>query len=256
MKRIRGHVASVFVAGLAVSAVVPACADNDQTIYIRSILAPAVQRSGGACTYTDDPAQPSLASATLDVALSDSYFAWLLVGNQLVARGDPQNNRAESNRVHVNGGVVRVKDTSGNLLREFTSYATSFLDPQNSSTPDFAPVGLTIFDAPASALVQGELPTRANRKTVLITIKAFGKTTGGKDVESGEFTVPMEVCNGCLVSFLDANDPAEMIQPNCKKPLAATTGGADTGPCRIGQDSAIPCQACVGLNPRCNPANP
>lgn len=256
MKRIRGHVASVFVAGLAVSAVVPACADNDQTIFIRAALAPSIQRTGGTCSYTDDPAQPFLSSATLDIGLNDSYSAVLLIGNQLIARGDPQNNRAESNRVHVDGGVVQVKDANGTVLREFTSFASSFLDPQNSNTPDFAPIGLTIFDAPTRAIVQGELPTRANRKTLLITIKAFGKTTGGKDVESGEFTLPMQVCNGCLISFVDANDPAEQIQPNCKKALATATGGTTDGPCVIGQDIAIPCQSCVGLNPRCDPANP
>jgi hypothetical protein len=256
MKRIWSHLASVFVAGAAVSAVVPACAENDQTLFIRAALAPATTRTGGLCVYTDDPAQPFMSSATLDIGLTDSYFAFLMVANQLIPRGDPQNNRAESNRVHLNGAVVKINDANGGSVREFTSFASSFLDPQNNNTPDFSPIGLTIFDAPTRDIIAGELPTRAQRKTLLITIKVFGITTGGKDVESGDFTLPMEVCNGCLVSFVDANDPADLVQPNCKKPLAATSGTQSLGPCHIGQDIPLPCQSCIGLNPRCDPAQP
>lgn len=255
MKRIWGHVASACFAVFAVSAALPACADNDQTIFIRGVLAPSTNRTGGFCTYSDDPAQPFLSSVSLDVGLNDSYFAFLLVGNQMIPRGDPNNNRAESNRAHLNGGVVQVKDANGNMLREFTSYATSFLDPQNNNTPDFSPIGLTIFDAPTRDLIQAELPNRASRKTLLITIKVFGVTTGGKDVESGEFTMPMQVCNGCLVSFADANDPADLVQPNCKKASTTTSTGTD-GPCIIGQDVPVRCQTCVGTNPRCDPAQP
>jgi hypothetical protein len=63
MKRIRDHVASLFVAGIALGAVVPACADNDQSIFIRAMLAPSATRTGGACVYTDDPAQAFISSA-------------------------------------------------------------------------------------------------------------------------------------------------------------------------------------------------
>lgn len=256
MKRIWGHVVSLFVAGLAVSAALPACADNDQTIFIRAALAPSATRQGGACSWTDDPTQPFLLSAAVDIAFTDSYVAVLLIANQLIPRGDPNNNRAESNRVHIDGAVVSISTADGRFLREFTSYASSFLDPQNNNTPDFAPIGVTVFDAPAKAMIAGELPTRSARKTLLITIKVFGTTTGGKDVESGDFQLPLEACNGCLVSFAGADDPADTVHPNCKKPLEAAAGAADDGPCFYGQDVAIPCQTCVGFNPRCDPAQP
>ena len=51
--------------------------------------------------------------ATLDIGVADNYYAVLLVGNQLIPRSDPQNNRAESNRVHINGAIVRVTETDG-----------------------------------------------------------------------------------------------------------------------------------------------
>src|SRR6476619_497025 len=53
MKRILGHVVSLLVVGLAVSAALPACATNDQTIFIRNALAPAITRTNGICTYTN-----------------------------------------------------------------------------------------------------------------------------------------------------------------------------------------------------------
>lgn len=254
MKRISGHVVSLLVAGLAVSAAAPACAENDQTIFIRGLLAPSVTRQAGSCSWTDDPTQPFLLAPQLDVGLTDSYFGVLLVANQLIARGDPNNNRAESNRVHVEGAVVSISTADGRFLREFTSYGTTFLDPQNNNTPAFAPLGLTLFDKPAKDMIFAELPNREARKTVLITVKAFGTSTGGKEVESGDFQVPLDICNGCLVSFGDSNDPALMVQPNCGKALAAATG-TDDGPCFIGQDVSIPCQLCPG-NPRCDPMQP
>ena len=110
MKRIWGHVVSLVVVGMAVSAAMPACATNDQTIFIRSALAPSANRQMGGCIYTNDPTQAELFQARADLGVTDSYFAVLLVGNQLIPRADSLSNRAESNRVHINGAIVRVRN--------------------------------------------------------------------------------------------------------------------------------------------------
>jgi hypothetical protein len=256
MKRILGHVASIVAVGLAVSAALPACATNDETLFIRSALAPSSQRVNGGCVYTNDPQQASLFEGAFDVGLSDNYFAVLLVGSQLIGRGDPTNNRAESNRAHITGAVVRVTEPDGTLINEFTSYAAGFADPQNNNTPGFATIGVTAIDAPTSAKLKPKLTSRTMTKQILLQIKAFGKSLGGKDLESGEFQLPVQVCNGCLVDFTQGYEPTSKTQPrNCDKVLGATTGGATTGPCIIGQDLPVNCQICKGV-PACDPNTP
>ncbi len=252
MKRIWGHVVSLVVVGMAVGTAVPACATNDQTIFIQKALAPSANRQMGECIYTNDPTQNQLFEAKADLGVTDSYFAILLVGNQLIPRGDSLNNRAESNRIHLNGAVVRVTEADGTLIREFTSLATGFADPASNNTPSYGIVGIVALDAPTRDLLLPSLPNRLMSKTILINIKAFGTSLGGKDVESGEFQLPMQVCNGCLVDFKGANDPAGKTQPNCGAAPAAMA--TTSGPCFPGQDELTPCQDCVATRAACDPS--
>jgi hypothetical protein len=252
MKRIWGHVVSMVVVALAASAVMPACATNDQSIFIRSALAPSANRQISGCVYTPDPTQTVLLEAHADLGVTDSYQAVLLVGNQLTPRGDSLSNRAESNRVHINGAIVRVTEANGALIREFTSLATGFADAASNGTPAYTNIGVIALDAPTREILLPQLPNRIVSKTILINIKAFGTTLGGKDVESGEFQLPMQVCNGCLVTFAGANDDTATVQPNClKAPTMALTPA--TSPCFLGQDEAVPCTLCVGTRPACDP---
>lgn len=255
MKRILGHVVSLLVVGLAVSSVLPACATNDQTIFIRNALAPAILRTNGICTYTNDPQQAALFQATLDLGVTDSYFAILLVGNQLIPRGDPQNNRAESNRVHINGAIVRVTETDGTLIREFTSLATGFADPGNNNAAEFGVIGVTGIDAPTKDILLPTLPNRQVSRSVVMNFKAFGTSLGGVDVESGEFQLPARVCNGCLVDFTTGNDDLAMVQPNCLK-RGSTTASTTMAPCVAGQDEPVKCETCVATRKACDPLTP
>jgi hypothetical protein len=254
MKRILGHVVSLLVVGLAVSSVLPACATNDQTIFIRKALAPSLTRTNGICTYTTDPTQAGLFQGILDVGVADNYFAILLVGNQLISRGDQLNNRAESNRVHINGATVRVTETDGRLIREFTSLATGFADPSNNSAPDYASIGVTGIDAPTKELLLPTVPNRSASRTILMNFKVFGTSLGGEDVESGEFQLPARICNGCLVDFSTGNDDLAAVQPNCLKKNTMMAG--NTTPCSPGQDEPVKCETCVLTRKACDPLTP
>jgi hypothetical protein len=254
MKRMFGHVVSLLAVGMAVSTAVPACATNDQTIFIQGALAPPSSRVNGVCTYTPDPQASELLRGTVDLGVTDSYSSILLVGNQLITRADPANNRAESNRVHINGAVVRVTETNGALIREFTSVATGLANPGSNGVPGFSLAGVVALDAPTRDILLPQLPNRAASKTVLAFIKVFGITLGGKDVESGEFQFPIQVCNGCLVDFSTGNDDTQKIQPNC---LKVSTGTAATqSPCMIGQDEVVKCELCVRSRKVCDPLTP
>lgn len=257
MKRIWGYVVTLLAAGTVAGSVLPACATNDQSIFIRAVLAPSANRQGGSCVYNNDPQQATNPEPLLDIGLSDSYYAILLIGNQLIARGDPSNNRAESNRIHIDGAVVRVTEPDGTLIREFTSPATGFNDPQNNNSPGYSAIGLSIFDKPTRDIIAPQL-TRQTSKTVLVKIKAFGTSLGGGDLESGEYQFPMQICRGCLVIY-DGLDPAKVTvaKPNnCDKAPEANASNATTGPCRLGQDIAISCRSCRQSREVCDPNVP
>lgn len=256
MNRIWGRVVSVGALAMAAGAVSPACTENDQSIFIRNVLAPSTNRTNGICVYTEDPQQTQLFEGLVDVGVRDNYFAVVLVGNQMRERGDPDNTRAESMRAHLNGAIVRVSEPNGADIAEFTSLATGFADPGSNNNPDYGLMGVTAIDAPTAAKLAGQLGNRGATKLVIINMKAFGKTLGGEDLESGEFQFPLRVCNGCLVSFASGNDPAQQPQPNCKAALSAASGGGNSQlPCFVGQDESVPCQLCQG-RPACDPANP
>ena len=255
MKRIWGHVVSIVAVGMAIGALTPACAKNDASIFIRSALAPSSNRVNGACVFLPDPTAPSLSLAQLDVGVRDDYFAQLLVGNQLIVRGDPLDPRAETNRVHIDGAVVSVTNRDGSSLPgdagSFTSPGTGFVDPETANNPSYGILGVSIIDAKTSAALAAQLPNRTTTKTVLVNVRAFGKTNGGVDVESNDFQLVMQVCNGCLVTFPPTSvDPTKPL-PNCAAPIDTTTT-TTTLPCVPGQDEPTSCQLCQG-RPACNP---
>lgn len=250
MKRILGQTLFVLAAGFGAVALTPACAENDSSIFIRHVMAPPQNRQSGECIYTPDENQAALLEGHLDVALRDNYSAVLLVGGQLMPRGDFTNTRAESNRTHLNGAVVKVTDAAGGVISEFTAIGTGFVNPGQTNSASFGLMSVTLIDAPTTdklALEPGSEP-----KLVLANVKVFGKTLGGVDVESGEFQFPIRVCNGCLISFATGDDPATDGLDCAGGATTPGGGGAEIqGPCRLGQDEGVPCELCRSFNLAC-----
>lgn len=247
MKRLLGQSLAVLVVGTLATALTPACAENDQSIFVRAVLGPPLNRQNGQCIYTADLTQPLISEGTLDVGLRDTYEVHLLVGSQMVGRTDDKSTRVESNRVHLNGAVVRVTDPNGGEISTFTSLGSSFVDPETNNNPTYSPLILTALDAKTVAKIAAPLPdpptAAAAFPSVLVSvyIKVFGTTLGGTDVESAEFQFPVSVCKGCLIDFKTGDDPA-VKGVDCSLPLAS--GGTVAAPCNLGQDEAVPCQLC------------
>lgn len=248
MKRIWSHAITLLALGLATSAVAPACVENNESMFIRNIVAPPASQ-GGACTYKPDPTGAALMEGVLDVGIRDDYYGVMLVGSQMIGRGDQNGPRAESNRVALTGATSKVTNLDGSVIREFTSYGTGFVEIQSSNSPSYGIFGAPLIDKPTRDVLAASLPNRVATRTVLANVKVFGKSLGGVDVETGEFQFPIRVCNGCLVDFSTGNDPAIQPSPNCAKPQTAA-GATTTAPCIPGQDVSTPCQLCVG-RPAC-----
>jgi hypothetical protein len=258
------HLLSFVVVSIAGAAMaLPACAKNDESIYIAGVLAPSQTRQNGGCTYTNDPTQPRLFDSVLDVGIRDDYLAVLIIANDMIPRGDPNAPRAESNRIHINGAVIRVTAPGGgDLVPSYTTFSSGdVLDTQNNGNPGFQSVGVPIIDGntanafrtpgaidPNFAVATADHVTQ---KEVLVIIRVFGKTLGGLDVESGEFQHVLKVCNGCLVNYAAGNDPVQMPQPNCLKPVDPTQTSSTTLPCFVGQDEPVDCRLCNATRPAC-----
>lgn len=246
--------------GLALM-VAPACVDNDQSIYIRQVMAPPLTRTNGVCSYTPDPTQPFLAGGTFDVALAGGYGITALVGNEMVQRADSNAPRAETNKAHINGAIVRVTDANGGTISEFTSPGSGFVDAANGNVASYGLFGFTGIDAPTAAALRSTLPNISDARLIIVNIKVFGETLGGVDLESAEFQFPVSVCNGCLISFAGADDPLtkDVLDCNLNTSAAGSSSAGSTqiqAPCILGQDEIVPCTLCKGKVTACNEFHP
>lgn len=253
MKRVLGHC----LAGLAVVAggvgVMSACAHNDSSLFIQDVIYLIPVAAGQVCSYTADPNQLFQSSGTLDVAFRDQYFAEFLVANQLVAQSNSAQLMTETSTVNIEGAIVRVTDAAGNQLDSFTSLAAGTVYPSTGTVPGYAAIGATIASRASIKAVVGAKGAGlglGGSTTIVTYSKFFGHTLGGTYVESNEFEYPIEVCEGCLVTFSESlsNCNGVMLKgPNC---LGAQASGSTLStlpiPCTVGQDTAIDCSQCQG----------
>ena len=247
MKRIWGQGLTFVLAAGALSVLMPACEDNDRSIFVQAVLAPSTTRTGGSCTYTNDPTQPILPSGRLDVAISQAYIATVLFGNQLIARGDQLQPRAESNRANIQGAVVHLTDANGGTLGDFTSLGTGFADPSSNNVPGYGVTQVPLTDATSAAALAASLKTRGESVTIIASFKLFGTTIGNTDVETGSFDFPLEVCNGCTIFYGKGVDttPGSPTLGKCALPVDDALLQSTSNPCYIGQDISTDCRLCV-----------
>jgi hypothetical protein len=227
-------------------AAVSACSHDDSTLFVRNVLAPQLVTNGQTCLFTTDPTQTYLPTGILDVAFpTGGYFAWFLVGNQLVPRGDPTAPKTETSYVNIQGATIRITDTMGNPLPgtpPFTRLTSATIAPSAGTTVSYEPIGVTIIGEPTVQALINSNQVTANRSVRLITyVRFFGQTLGGQYVESNEFEFPVDVCRGCLIRFAPQDIDLRCGIPNCH---GTGMGGALPVPCYRGQDFPIDCSQC------------
>ena len=202
----------------------PSCAETDSAIFVRQVQLAVADDN---CIVTNDPGALPISRGVLDVSLSTAgYTATLLVGNQLVPRGDNDRLLPETSRVHLYEAEVTLFDFGGTQLAAYTQPITGFVDPTSNTSPGYGLTSLAIIDPSAVA----SLP---NNQTIVARIKVFGRTLGGIEVESGYWDYPIDVCSGCLAN-------------RCVPPAACDDDCVQV--CAFGQDLAPDCRA-TSMNP-------
>ena len=226
-----------------VAAVATACVENKGSIYVQGIMAPPIPQPGQPCTYTPQASSTTLFQGTLDVGFADSYTAVFLVGNQMVQRGSASQVRAESSRVQLLGGVVRLTDTTGAQVANFTALGSGYAEAASGNTPGYGAIALTVIDPATVENVLRPAVSNGSSKRLIANVKVYGQTLGGLRVESGEYPFPVDVCAGCLVRI-----PADA--PTC---VSSGSSAQLVSPCVLGQDTAIDCRLCNSYSALCKP---
>jgi hypothetical protein len=244
MNRFWGRTVSTAAVAAAAAASIPACAHNDQTLYVQFALAPPTP-TNGQCTYDPVVTSPFLPRGTVDAALTPGYTPVFLLGNTNRSQGSLDNVQAETGRILVQGALVRVIDPAdGSVWMDNTVLTTGTIEPAAGTTSSYMAIPATIMDAKALAHFD---PGKGQPAKLAVTYVTFyGQSTGGDSIESNEFQFPVDVCHGCLVSYpaLDTNT----LQQYCSGKISSTstTGGVA---CVTGQDQVVDCQHCFAIAP-------
>jgi hypothetical protein len=200
------------------------------------------------CFARAESSATRLLSGALDVALRREYEATLLVGSQLAPRGDKTNLRTETMITTITGAEVHLYTDTGEAdpaSPEFTVPASGVILPEASTDPGYGVVPVTLIPAASANALAAELNNPAEIRTRVAVVSVFGKTIGGLDVESSQFSYVISVCEGCLINF-----PAEAVATSDGSCFGSTMEDIEL-PCRVGQDDGVDCRICSGSNPSC-----
>lgn len=230
MRRFSAAVGGSVLAVLSGSMV--GCADNESTLFIQGVA-----KINGDCTYSTNGGDQVLPKGVYDVGFRGSYQAGLIVGNQMSGRGDSNRSRTETSRILLEGAEVRLSLSTGeSYMDAFSAPGAGFVDVGGGSGAGYGVLSVVLLPRPKD-------PAEANRALgagyVIAEVKAFGRTLGGQEVESGAFKFPIEICYGCLVSFA-----ADEVERNSAQEVVCRASAEATSVCRLGQDDVVGCSVC------------
>ncbi|HZO17069.1 MAG TPA: hypothetical protein VFB62_27520 [Polyangiaceae bacterium] len=195
------------------------CTDYSPSVFVRQaqLLNPEDD-----CLVENDPSSTAIYSGRYDPAIgTNGYFGALLVGNQLIPRGDEEQLKPEANRVQFYEAEVELLSQSGDSMgAAFFQTISGFADPSRGTEPGYGVAGVTLIP-----------PGTAATGTVVARIIVRGVTLGGEDVETAFWDFPI------LVAPMDCLEPA-----SCDDELVVQcVPGQDTPPdCRLTGQSACP----------------
>ena len=232
------------------------CVDNNATLFIEGVIATTPPN----CVVQPDPSGVFLGSGTLDVAFRSSYTAAVLVGNQYTPRGNKENLRAETTRVSLTGAEVSLADSTGaalacgggdcsNFASKFSVYGSGFVNSAKGADPGFGAFIAEIVPAGVGASFVGQLSGVSDKRTIYASIRVFGRTTGGQDIQSGELTFPIDICKGCLVEYPLA--ALTTVDTAGRQTCDANSQDVPVSGCLPGQDDVIDCRACASTKAIC-----
>jgi hypothetical protein len=164
---------------LALFLLLGACVDDNVSVFTVGMALPA--QSDGSCTYDTST---TLASGIYDPSQRDPYLLFPIVQNALISRAN--EIRPETNGVFIQRAVVSIVSTAA----PDTPIVEPYSVPASGYVPPGGQVAIGIEAIPASiALAPGQY---------ILDISLRGETQGEIEIDTGDFSWPVSVCNGCL----------------------------------------------------------
>ena len=239
----------ILVVGLAALS----CEPNEISFFVKHVKA---MPTPPACSYSvSDESSPGI---VVDLSLRTGVTNAFLLKNALLAREDYDNLRAESNGIFAEGYEVAVNiaatnESVGGSKRYIQEY---YLPPQTEDLmlaytipPDV--VGQLADSLGCLELNSDNYPentvygrgTDVNGAeisrglgTAYSTIRFFGHTQGSTDVETQDFSFPIELCCGCVVNWSNC---VSLCDRYCGSPVSikscnpAVLNGTERLDCRL-----------------------
>ena len=213
------------IAILVAAALSTSCEPNEISLFIEHVKALPEAPS---CVYSvsDD----FISGETMDLAVASGASNAYLAKNQLMAREDYDNLRAESNGILTEGYEVSINLASNNeniggsnrFIHEF------YIAPQTEGLLIADTIPSNVADAlaeefdclpfnrvtyPEDNLYSSGAVDAAGRVvprrlgTVYATVRFFGHTQGQSDVETQDFSFPVNLCCGCSINWTNCGNP-------------------------------------------------
>lgn len=216
-----------------------ACAENNTSLFIAGVLAGEPPE----CEYKADQASVQFPSGVLDVGITTTYTAEMLVALQLAPRGEKAKLRAETMFFQVRGAEVRVTTAAGALIDEFSVPAGGTVSPSSAATPGFGLTEVTLIHNDLGQRFRREVDV-GDTQVIVAEVRVFGDTGGGAELTSGSYSFNIEVCHGCLRTFVENGARLEANgNVYCERQITEAFVG---GGCKVGQDDGFyDCRRCV-----------
>jgi len=223
---------------------------NEKLLFVVGVLVP----DANSCTVKAERGSALLGKGVLDLALTSSYTATLLVGNQFQSAASTPS-APQTERISLHGAEVELATANGTPLGTYSTAGTGFVDTA-ADTSAYGSIPVTLVPAALreGVSLQGEEP-------IVATVKVTGEALDGTSMTSSALTFPIDVCLGCLVQYPpNAADPTQPLGSTYKC-VTYDPSGAESAPapCIMGQDTAFSCTLCAASlelcrDPAQNPA--
>lgn len=188
------------------------CADDSVSLFVTGVIPPEVDEDS--CSF--DPTvdvfllSPGTYNIEADLILGrqPDYNLVMAAQNQLQRRAI--SGRAETNGIYITRTEVTIQALDGSALalgglpNPFSVPASAYIPPASDPmTPGAGVVSSTVIPGQYATALASALPRDAMgqlvESTVVVAVKLVGETQGHIDIETDEFTWPIQLCGGfCL----------------------------------------------------------